>query len=93
MPSEGHRRSRKRWLEYQERRESENWSKMSYYDKVHVGDLVRDFGNNRGVVVATADTVERDQEPQWGDTHVLWAGRDAPTWEDCGVLEVVNEGG
>ena len=98
MPSEGTKRSRKRWLEYQKRREAHNWTKMSYYDKVRVGDLVESVKVNgapyaisvSGLVIATADTVE--QSPEWGDTHVLWHGHDKPSWEDCGALEVISEG-
>ena len=98
MPSEGMKRSRKRWLEYQKRREAHNWTKMSYYDKVRVGDLVESVKVNgapyavsvSGLVIATADTVE--QPPEWGDTHVLWHGADKPAWEDCGALEVISEG-
>ena len=97
MPSEGMKRSRKRWLEYQKRREAHNWTRMSYYDKVRVGDIVEAEHPNvsvgrkiHGLVVATADTVE--SPPEWGDTHVLWHGESEPSWEDCGVLEVVSEG-
>ena len=98
MPSEAMKRSRKRWLEYQKKREAHNWPRMSYYDKVRVGDLVESVKVNgapyavsvSGLVIATADTVE--QPPEWGDTHVLWHGNDKPSWEDCGALEVVSEG-
>ena len=97
MPSEAMKRSRKRWLEYQTKREAHNWTRMSYYDKVRVGDIVEAEHPNvsdprkiQGLVIATADTVEHP--PEWGDTHVLWHGADKPTWEDCGVLEVVSEG-
>ena len=93
MPSEGMKRSRKRWLEYQKRREAHNWTKMSYYDKVRVGDLVGcTVGGTpqRGLVIATADTVEHP--PEWGDTYVLWNGSHKSVWEDCGALEVVSEG-
>ena len=98
MPSEGLKRSRKKWLEYQKRREAHNWTKMSYYDKIRVGDLVESVKDNgapyavsvSGLVIATADTVE--QPPEWGETHVLWHGKDKPSWEDCGALEVISEG-
>ena len=97
MPSEAMKRSRKKWLEYQKKREEQNWSRMSYYDKVRVGDIVEaehpNVGEGRkihGLVVATADTVENP--PEWGDTHVLWHGEDKPSWEDCGALEVTSEG-
>ena len=98
MPSEAMKRSRKKWLEYQKRREEQNWTRMSYYDKVHVGDLVESVKVNgapyaisvSGLVIATADTVE--QPPEWGDTHVLWHGNHEPVWEDCGALEVTSEG-
>ena len=93
MPSGAMKRSRKKWLEYQKRREAHNWTRMSYYDKVHVGDLVGctlGYTSLRGIVIATADTVE--QPPEWGDTHVLWHGSHEPVWEDCGALEVVSEG-
>ena len=62
MPSNETRRSRKRWLEYQTKREEQNWSKMSYYGKVDVGDLVKDAGaahagsSLSGLVIATIDT-------------------------------------
>lgn len=96
MPSGAMKRSRKKWLEYQKRREAHNWTRMSYYDKVHVGDLVEPtiytVGDNKlqGLVIATADTVEHP--PEWGDTHVLWNGSHESVWEDCGALEVVSEG-
>ena len=98
MPSEGLKRSRKKWLEYPNGREAHNWTKMSYYDKVRVGDLVESVKVNgapyavsvSGLVIATADTVE--QPPGWGDTYVLWHGKDKPSWEDCGTLEVISEG-
>ena len=96
MPSGAMKRSRKRWLEYQTRRESHNWTRMSYYDKVHVGDIVEPsiytVGDNKlqGLVIATPDTVEHP--PEWGDTHVLWNGSHESVWEDCGALEVVSEG-
>jgi len=97
MPSDAMKRSRKRWLEYQTKREAHNWTKMSYYDKVRVGDIVEAEHPNvseprrlQGLVIATADTVE--QPPEWGDTHVLWNGNDKPSWEGCGSLEVISEG-
>ena len=98
MASEAMKKSRKKALEYLKKREEQNWSRMSYYDKVRVGDLVESVKVNgapyavsvSGLVIATADTVE--QPPEWGDTHVLWHGEDKPSWEDCGALEVVSEG-
>ncbi len=101
MPSGAMKRSRKKRLEYQKRREAQNWTRMSYYDKVHVGDLVTSTheypayisssGNPlSGLVIATADTVE--QPPEWGDTYVLWSDAYEPVWEDCGALEVISEG-
>jgi len=97
MTSNGLKRSQKRWREYQKRRQEQNWSRMAYYDKVRVGDMVEAEHPNvlverkiYGLVVATADTVEHS--PEWGDTHVLWHGEDEPTWEDCGALEVISEG-
>ncbi len=96
MVSAATRRRRKKWLEYQKRREATSWSKMSYYDKVHIGDVVEatewDKGTGKfGLVVATADTV--DHPVEWGDTHVLWYGTSTPSWELSGALEVVSEGG
>ena len=97
MPSGAMKRSREKWLEYQKRREAHNWTKMSYFDKVRVGDMVIAVTDGTpyavsvsGLVIATADTVE--QPPEWGDTHVLWHGEDKPSWEDCGGLEVISEG-
>jgi hypothetical protein len=95
MPSNGLKRSQKRWREYQKRRQEQNWSHMAYYDKVHVGDMVEPtiytVGDNKlhGLVIATADTVEHP--PEWGDTYVLWSGSHEPAWEDCGALEVISE--
>ena len=96
MADEVTKRRRKKWLEYQKLREKQGWSKMSYYDKVHVGDMVEGQENGEGngvfgLVVATVDTV--DEEIEWGDTHVLWNGHTEPTWEHCGALEVVSEVG
>jgi len=96
MPSGAMKRSREKWLEYQKRREAHNWTKMSYFDKVRVGDMVEALsaeGNKiQGLVVATIDTVGPAFEPAWGDTHVLWNGNDKPSWEGCGSLEVISEG-
>ena len=96
MVSEAMKRSRKKVLEYYKRREETNWTKMSYYDKVHVGDMVEatewEKGTGKfGLVVATADTV--DHPVEWGDTHVLWNGSSEPTWELSGALKVVSEVG
>jgi len=96
MASEAMKKSRKKALEYLKKREEQNWTKMSYYDKVHVGDMVEatewDKGTGKfGLVVATADTIDYDAE--WGDTHVLWHGHTDPTWELSGALEVVSEVG
>jgi len=96
MASEAMKRSRKKAVEYLKRREEQGWSKMSYYDKVHVGDMVEatEWGKSVGkfgLVVATADTV--DFPVEWGDTHVLWHGYTDPTWELSGALEVVSEVG
>jgi len=96
MASEAMKRSRKKALEYLKKREEQNWSKMSYYDKVHVGDMVEGQENGEGngafgLVVATADTV--DEYIEWGDTHVLWNGHTTPMWELSGALEVVSEVG
>tara|TARA_Y100000296_G_C4985146_1_gene162631 strand:+ start:171 stop:458 length:288 start_codon:yes stop_codon:yes gene_type:complete len=87
------KRRRNKWRDYLKKREEQNWSKMSYYDKVHPGDLVEatewDKGTGKfGLVVATADTV--DYSVAWGDTHVLWSGQSEPTWELSGGLEVVS---
>ena len=94
MPSAALKRRRRKWREYQKKRVEQNWSKMSYYDKVHPGDLVEatewDKGTGKfGLVVATADTVNHSVE--WGDTHVLWNGQAEPTWEHSGALEVISE--
>jgi len=96
MPSERMKRQRKKHRDYLKRREEQGWSKMSYYDKVHVGDMVEatEWGKSVGkfgLVVATADTVE--YHDGGGDTHVLWNGHVEPTWEHCGALEVVSEVG
>ena len=90
------KRRRNKWRAYLKKREEQGWSKMSYYDKVRVGDMVEGQENGEGngafgLVVATADTV--DEEVEWGDTHVLWNGHTEPTWEHCGALEVVSEVG
>ena len=96
MPSKATIKSRKRWLEYQERRRATNWTKMSYYDYVHIGDLVKfepDSGYDEskvGMVVETADTVK--YEPPVGcDTLVHWFGEKKPSWELTSYLAHVEE--
>ena len=95
MASNETKRSRKRYDAYLKKREEQNWSKMSYYDKVRVGDLVKDAGaahagsSLSGLVIATIDTV--DYFVEWGDTLVLWNGKSEPIWENCESLEVISE--
>jgi hypothetical protein len=95
MPSNETKRSRKRYNAWLKKRKEQNWSKMSYYDKVQVGDLVKDALNDQpdsslsGLVIATIDTV--DYFVEWGDTLVLWNGKSEPIWENCESLEVISE--
>ena len=96
MASAATKRLRNKRTAYLKKREEQGWSKMSYYDKVHVGDIVEQtrWGKSVGkfgLVVATADTVDYDVE--WGDTLVLWRGSTEPIWDLCGALEVISEVG
>ena len=96
VPSEGAIRSRNRWREYQERRRATNWTKMSYYDYVDIGDLVKfepDSGYDEskvGLVVETADTVKYEK-PDGCDTLVHWFGEEKPSWELTTYLAHVEE--
>ena len=69
-------------------------TKMSYYDKVRIGDLVshKDGAGEvfYGLVVSTADTVEWC--PPSTDTLVKWNDEEEELWENCALLEVINEG-
>ena len=93
MSSDSHRKRRqKRWREYQKSLPTR--TKMSYYDRVRIGDLVTHKNGLGdvfyGLVVATADTVEWC--PPSTDTLGKWNGGGEAMWENCALLEVINEG-